>query len=198
MATELTSRPDGRMQVVEALQQRGLLLLDIDDVLCMSQPFGGYHARGALWRPADEPRDIWEKLFHPKAVAATQELMRKCRPRVVLTTSWLAILDRQHFVEVFLRTGLEAVAEALHEYWDAPANLGETRHAAISKWLTAHHRGEPLLILDDLQSGESLVESEWSAAGHQILCEPERGFHAGLLPKAMQALRTPYVKPAWW
>jgi len=180
------------------LTPRGILLLDIDDVLCLSQPFGGYQARGALWRPSEAPRDIWEKLFHPPAVAALQQLMQECAPEVVLTTSWLCIMDRQHFVEVFQRTGLGAVAESLHAQWDAPANLGESRHSAILKWLEANHRGEPLLVLDDTLSGESLVESIWDAAGHQVLCEVDRGFHAGLLPAAMKALRTPYVKPAWW
>lgn len=181
---------------------RGLLLLDIDDVLCLSNPFSVYHARGALSRPNDEPRDepkdIWKKLFHAEAVAALQELMTQCSPRVVLTSSWLEIMDRQHFVEVFKRTGLGAVAEALHPQGDAPADLGVSRQVAIARWLEAHHQGEPLLILDDLRSGESLVESEWDAAGHQILCEADRGFHRGLLPDAIRALRTPYVKPAYW
>ncbi|WP_349742938.1 HAD domain-containing protein [Roseateles cavernae] len=186
------------MQAVDLSPRRGLLLLDIDDVLCLSQPFGGYHARGALWHPAEAPKDLWEKLFHPPAVVAMQELMSACRPQVVLTSSWLAIMDRQHFVEVFRRTGLGAVAEALHPNWAAPQNRGVSRHDAISKWLEVNHRGEPILILDDQLSGESLVESEWDAAGHQILCEVDVGFHPGLLTKAMLALRKPYVKPAWW
>jgi len=177
---------------------RGLLLLDIDDVLCQSQPFGGYHALGALWRPSEEPKDIWEKLFHPPAVAALQHLMRECAPQVVLTTSWLCIMDRQHLVEVFQRTGLSAVAESLHAQWAAPQDLGVSRHGAISKWLEGNHRGEPLLILDDTLSGESLIDSVWDAGGHQLLCEVDIGFHAGLLPAAIKALRTPYVKPAWW
>lgn len=187
------------MQAVET-SPRGLLLLDIDDVLCLSKPFGGNHARSALWYPDDEPepKDIWKRLFDGGAVVALQELMTECRPLVVLTSSWLEIMDRQHFVEVFKRTGLGAVAEALHPHWDAPADLGISRQVAISRWLEAHHQGEPLLILDDLRSGESLIESEWCAAGHQILCEVDRGFHRGLLPAAVRALRTPYVKPAYW
>jgi hypothetical protein len=185
------------MQAEDTLQ-RGLLLLDIDDVLCLSNPFGVYHARGALSRPNDEPKDIWKKLFHADAVGALQELMTQCRPNVVLTSSWLEVFDRQQFVEVFKLTSLGAVAEALHPHWDAPADLGVSRQVAIARWLEAHHQGEPLLILDDLRSGESLVESEWDAAGHQILCEVDQGFHQGLLPAAIRALRTPYVKPAYW
>lgn len=177
---------------------RGVLLLDIDDVLCLSNPFGVYNARGALSRPDDEPNDIWKTLFQPEAVGALQELMAQCRPNVVLTSSWLEIMERKQFVEVFKRTGLEAVADNLHIHWDAPADLGVSRQAAISMWLEAHHHGEPLLILDDLRSGESLVESEWDAAGHQILCEVDRGLHRGLLPAAIRALRTPYVKPPYW
>lgn len=185
------------MQAIESAQ-RGLLLLDIDDVLCLSNEFAGYHARGALWRPADEPADFWKKLFDADAVQALHELMLECSPQVVVTSSWLTLMDRPHFVKVFERTGLEALAASLHEHWAAPAGLGVSRHDAISTWLKANHHGEPLLILDDLQSGESLVESEWDAAGHQILCEVGRGFHAGLLPQAMKALRTPYIQPLWW
>jgi HAD domain in Swiss Army Knife RNA repair proteins len=178
--------------------QQGSLILDLDDTLCLSNPYGGYHARAALLRPAEAPRDIWVKLFHRAAVDALQELMAVARPKVALSTSWLAIMDRPHFVEVFRRTGLGALAESFHEHWDIQQNLGVSRHDAISAWLEAHHRGEPLLILDDPTSGESLIESVWDAAGHQILCEVDRGFHAGLLPKAIEALRTPYVKPLWW
>lgn len=188
------------MQAAVETSPRGLLLLDIDDVLCLSKPFDGYHALSALWRPDDETelKDIWKKLFEKEAVVALQELMTECRPLVVVTSSWLEIMDREHFVEVFKRTRLEAVAENLHTHWYAPADSGVSRQVAISSWLEAHHRGEPLLILDDQRSGESLVESEWDAAGHQILCEVDQGFHQGLLPKAMWALRTPYVKPTYW
>lgn len=181
-----------------APSQQGVLILDLDDTLCLSNPYGGYQARSALWRPAEEPKDIWEKLFSRDAVEALRELMLATRPRVALSTSWLAIMDRQHFVEVFNRTGLGVVAESFHEHWDIPQNLGVSRRDAIARWLEAHHSTEPLLILDDPASGESLIESVWDAAGHQILCEVDRGFHAGLLPKAIQALQTPYVKPLWW
>lgn len=177
---------------------RGLLLLDIDDVLCLSQPFAVYHARAALWRAADEPANIWETLFNPKSVAALGELMQVCRPQVVITSSWLGVLDRQHFAEVFQRTGLAVVADALHKNWKAAPSPEGSRHEAISRWLEDNHRGEPLLILDDVMSGEGLIDSEWHAAGHQILCEIDRGFHSGLLPTAIQALRTPYLKPEWW
>lgn len=182
------------MQAVAAPSARGLLMLDIDDVLCLSQPYGGFHVRNAFYSPSRAPHDLWERLFHPEAVAALQELMRECRPLVVITSSWLSILDREHFIEVFRKTGLGEVADSLHESWDAPQNFGVSRRDAIAAWLVVHHRGEPLLILDDLLSGESLVESAWAEAGHQILCEVGRGFHQGLLAEATRALQTPYQR----
>lgn len=197
MTTPSSATTNFHTQAIENFP-RGLLLLDIDDVLCLSNPRGGYRARSALLRPKDETRDFWKQLFDVEAVRALQELMMECQPQVVLTTSWLAFMEREHFVEVFKLTGLDAVAEALHRYWNAPADLGVSRHAAISRWLEAHHRGEPLLILDDTLSGESLIESEWDAAGHQILCDAGRGFNRELLPTAIRALRTPYLKPAFW
>lgn len=192
----LSSNANDNTKAVETIP-RGLLLLDIDNVLCLANSSAGYRARAALSRP-DDKDEIWKTLFDREAVRALHELMIECRPQVVLTSSWLEMMERQHLIEVFKRTGLGAVAEALHPHWDAPAELGVSRHAAISRWLEAHHRGEPLLILDDLQSGESLLESEWEAAGHQILCAVDRGFHRALLPTAIRALRTPYVRPVYW
>ena len=174
------------------------LLLDIDDVLCLSAPYGGRHAQRAVHQPERAPADLWQKLFHTEAVQALNELMEECQPRVVITSSWLSILDRPHFIEIFKKTGLEQVAVLLHEHWDAPRDLGVSRHDAIDNWLKQHHCGEPFLILDDFQSGESLVDCMWHEAGNVVLCHVDGGFNRGLLTVAKRALQNPFRKPEWW
>jgi len=171
------------------------LMLDLDDVLCINAQYGGTHAHLAAYRPSQASSDLYHRVFEAGAVAALNQLMVEFRPQVVMTTSWLSLLpDRGHFVDLFNRTGLPLVAQALHDNWDAPTNRGESRLAAIDRWLGLHHAGQPLLILDDEESGSSLVGSSHHRAGRVILCEVNRGFHVGLLDAARIALRTPYRK----
>jgi len=99
---------------------RPTLFLDADDVLCPNTPFGGLHVQRALARPHEAPSDLFERLFSTEAVDVLNQLLEEFSPRVVLTTSWLSMLDRPHFIEVFNRCRLPRVATALHAHWDAP------------------------------------------------------------------------------
>lgn len=176
------------MPAVDPGVQQGTLLLDIDDTLCLNDPFGCLHARLALMRPWELPSDIWDRLFSLEAVEVLNELMAERKPRVVITSSWLALFERAHFVEVFKRVGLPAVGASLHEAWAAPQNRGTSRLDSISAWMKQHHCGEPFLLLDDFQSGESLVGSDWEKAGNVVLCAVGDGFRRNHLPAALRAL----------
>lgn len=175
--------------------ESSLLVLDLDDVLCMNEPYGGLHAHHAAYNPGQVPPDLYNTLFRREAVDALNVLLDEREPRIVLATTWLALLQRQHFVDLFRLTGLERVGTNLHAVWDAPADRGVSRLAAIDRWLQRNHRGEPYLVLDDLESGESLIGSRHAKAGRAVFCEVGRGFHAGLLPAALKALRTPVDRP---
>ena len=109
------------------------------------------------------------------------------------------MLAREDFIEIFCRTGLQKVAAALHAHWDAPSNRGTSRAEAIDAWLARYHEeGQPVLILDDVSSGESLVGSFHESCGRAVLCEVDRGLNVGYLSLARQVLRRPYVHSQPW
>lgn len=172
---------------------RPTLFLDVDDVLCPNAPFGGLHVQRALARPDEAPPDIFERLFSREAVDVLNDLLEEFSPRIVLTTSWLSMLDRRHFVDVFSRCRLPRVASALHEYWDAPTNRGTSRLQAIEKWLERHHQGQPILVLDDIQSGESIIDSFLHTSGRAVLCGATGCLQRRHLATARGALLRPYL-----
>jgi hypothetical protein len=161
---------------------RPLLFLDFDDVICINSTYGGYD----VFAP-DPPADLCEKLWHPPAIQTLLAIIDEHRPAVVITTSWLRLMDRAGFEELFRRTGLHAVADSLHPAWEAPPGTG-TRLDAIERWLAAHHAGEPLVVLDDKWSGTGLPGSWLDRAGCVVLCTVCIGLHAGHLPAVRAAL----------
>src|SRR4051812_21856616 len=161
-----------------------LLFLDIDDVICVNDPYGGLDVISA-----SPPPDLHARLFHRPAVEALLAIVQEHRPVVVMTTSWIRVLDRAAFHDLFLRTGLAHVARAFHPVaWHAPAAPGQTRLQAIDAWLASHHRGEALVVLDDSVSGTGLAGSHLDAAGRVVLCELRVGLHAGHLDVVRRAL----------
>ncbi|MDM0010547.1 HAD domain-containing protein [Variovorax sp. J22G73] len=146
---------------------RPILFLDLDDVLCLNDPYGGYDVLAG-----GVPDGLWETLFHAPAVKTLLRVIDAYQPAVVLTTSWLRFLDRRGFEELFMRTGLAKVAAALHPTaWEAPQNRGRSRLEAIEAWMSAHHNGEPFVILDDTLSGTGLARSRFDRCGAVVLCE---------------------------
>ncbi|MDC8786312.1 HAD domain-containing protein [Roseateles koreensis] len=173
------------------------VFLDIDGVVCPNLPFGGMHVYRALYRLEDAAPDLYERLFAPEAIEVLNVLAEQFKPRFVLTTTWLALLDRHHFVDVFGRCGLSQVASSLHEQWDAPTNRGVTRLEAIKRWLEQHHNGEAILVLDDVESGESLQGSTLETAGRVVLCDVDGCLRRSHLEAARSALRRPiYQRPS--
>lgn len=160
-----------------------ILFLDFDDVICINSVYGGYDVMAP-----DPPADLWEKLFHPPAVATLLQIVEEHRPQVVITTSWLRFLTRESLETILRKTALGPVADALHHEWKAPQDDGRDRLLAIEKWLQAHYRGEPLVILDDEASGTGLRGSTLDKAGCVILCRENVGLHQGHLPKVALAL----------
>jgi hypothetical protein len=194
MSTE-RSRDEGRLTSGAALERFlrtgnavGLptLFLDLDDVVCLSNPYGGYDAF-QTFNP--RPGDLFERLWHPPAAEALRELVNEHQPKIVITSSWLIMSDqRAAFVELFRQTGLSAVAERMHDAWEAPADRGMTRLKAIERWLATHYRGEPLAVLDDNVSGTGLRGSRLDRAGCVVLCQQDVGLHRGHLPLVRRAL----------
>jgi hypothetical protein len=111
--------------------------------------------------------------------------------QLVLTTSWLRFLPREGFEQLFSKTGLEVLSTSLHDAWEVPQNRGETRAQAIDRWLAAHHRGEPYLILDDELSGTGLRHSVHDQLGRLVLCKE----CVGLLQEHKSAIRAALARP---
>ena len=89
---------------------------------------------------------------------------------------------------LFTMAGLELLNESQHDDWEAPPNRGETRAQAIDRWLAAHHRGEPYVILDDELSGTGLSRSVHEKRGRLVLCKEAVGLHRGHLALIRAAL----------
>lgn len=162
--------------------QRPLLFLDLDDVLCFVSGPEAFQTPAGPW--------------HATAVEALHAILATHHPRVVLTTGWLRLLTRRQFEALFRSTGLSELANALHEqHWDAPAIAGKSRLIAIEKWLVAHHRGEPLVVLDDEMSGTELRDSWLDRGGRVVWCELGVGLHKGHLTAVADALRSGVTLP---
>jgi hypothetical protein len=162
---------------------RPLVFLDFDDVLCVNSLYGGYDVLAP-----NPPAEMWGQLFHAPAVQTLQGIVDEFAPRMVITTSWLRFMERQGFEQLFGRTGLGFVADSLHEAWEAPQDRGTTRPAAVERWLSVHHKGEPFVVLDDIASGTGLAGSALDKHGRVVLCQVGVGLHRGHLSKVRGAL----------
>lgn len=171
---------------------RPTIFADADDVICVNKTYGFYDVLAVGPKPAD----LFEKLFDPTAAGTLRRLVSEHSPRIVLTTSWLRFLDRAGFEQLFDATGLEVVAAALHDHWDAPQNRGQTRFDAIDTWLKAHHGGEPIVILDDRLSGTGLADSRLRS--YVAWCDLGVGLGAGHIEavRSILAKRPPRSRPA--
>ncbi|HRD95738.1 MAG TPA: HAD domain-containing protein [Rubrivivax sp.] len=159
---------------------RPLLFLDFDGVLCYGRGYDSYNVN-----PLAPPVDLWvdESARILLAVVASH------RPRVVITSSWQRVLDREQLAQLLRATGLSLVADALHsQHWAAPQADSESRHRAVERWLYAHYDGGPIAVLDDSLSGTGLRGSALDLAGGVVLCEPSRGLTADRIDELLAAL----------
>ena len=169
---------------------RPLLFLDFDDVICLNDPYGGYD----VFAP-DRPHDLWERLWAPRSVAVLREVVAAHNPEVVLTTSWLRLMDRDGFDALFAMTGLAFLGSALHQYWEAPQDRGGTRLQAVERWLHAHYEGQALVVLDDPLSGTGLRGSQLDRMSAVILCQVAQGLLPSHVPLIAAAFTEASVLP---
>ncbi|MFP8833906.1 HAD domain-containing protein [Hydrogenophaga sp. XSHU_21] len=171
-----------------AMSNRPIILLDFDDVVVLNQPggFGGYDVLAP-----NPPPELWSRLFHAPATQVLVEAVCEHQAQLVLTTSWLRFLPRDGFEQLLAKTGLAVLSASLHDAWEAPQNRGETRAEAIDRWLAAHHRGEPYVILDDELSGTGLHRSVHDKRGRLVLCKE----NVGLQREHVAAIRASLARP---
>jgi hypothetical protein len=181
-----------------------VLFLDIDDVLCLSSPYGGYDAIEAVNGRRSNPTAIYRKLFEPRA----QDVLGRLHDtmdgqlRYVVSSTWRECLDREQMSEMFRKGGLAFVAGALHsaERWCTPCKFNRSRRVdEIAAWLDRHHTGQPFAILDDMLSGASLLPA-LTIPGHPfggrvVLCRENVGLSDEHVQPLIDALGRPPAMP---
>ncbi|HAL37828.1 MAG TPA: hypothetical protein DCP03_06790 [Polaromonas sp.] len=164
-----------------------VLFLDIDDVLCLSDPFGGFDAIDAIRSKHPRPELVFRHLFHLPAVDVLKSVHEKleCWVRYVITSTWRQHLTRSQFSEIMRRSGLGFVADNLERKgrWSTVVWPERTRLNEIAEWLQRHGKGEPFVVVDDTFSGQALATARQYADGpfHRriVLCDE----NVGLLPE---------------
>lgn len=165
---------------------RPLLFLDLDDVLCLSRPYGGYDVAQPVW-----PDDLLALLWHRPALDVLEPLVAEFNPRVVVTSSWLRLMLLSSLGSLLQASGAPWLANAFHPEGEALQSSGRTRLDAIDAWLVLHHRGEPYVILDDQLSGTGLSRSQHDRAGRLVMCDVGVGLLPAHAARIRWALRTP-------
>ena len=139
-----------------------VLFLDLDDVLCINSPCGGFDAIAAVNGRHVNPAWVYQRLFEPGAVSALKQIHDEmgAAVRYVISSTWRESFSRAQLDVVFRRAGLGFVADRLHaeETLRTPPKVGRSRRIdEIAQWLDHYHQGHPFAILDDTHSGASQI-----------------------------------------
>ena len=137
------------------------LFLDIDDVVCLNAPYGGFDVILAVNGRHDDPAAVYRQVFDPCAREVLERIHdgMEGRLRYVISSTWREMLDREQMCKVFRKGGLGFVAASTEagERWCTPLKVGrQQRVDEIAAWLDRHHQGEPFAVVDDVYSGASL------------------------------------------
>jgi hypothetical protein len=183
-------------------EEKGLpiVFLDIDDVLCLNNPYGGSDALEAVNGRHADPDSVLREIFaaEPKRVLERVHKEMGGQLRYVISSSWRQVFSREQIECVFRTADVGFVAVDLHEKWETPSGLRKTdRIAEIESWLQRNHQGEPFVVLDDDYSGTSLSgideELRHPLAARVVLCPVGVGLTVEHLPTILDALRRPFA-----
>lgn len=170
-------------------QRRPLVFLDIDDVLCVDRTLNTRQVSAALAGDVTVNADeVWKHIFHAAAVENLRQLHAEYGPDYVVSSSWTLHLSREQLCATFQLTGLDFVAENLHQFWCCPRDEGSCRLWEIEAWLDTHlpKGAMPFVIIDDVISGGSLVGSDLET--HTVFCNASAGFMYPQLQAARKIL----------
>jgi hypothetical protein len=164
-----------------------IVFLDIDDVLCLSRVVGVEDAAAAMHGNQPLPVDVFELLFHQRAVTALHRLHEQLQGKVryVVTSAWRRRLSRGEFAPILNCGGLGFVAAALdvRDRWCTSSMPEATRRDEVMSWLDAQGAGERFAVLDDMRSGASLAGAA-GLKGRVVLSDEG----VGLLPEHVEPL----------
>ena len=199
--------------------------LDLDDVLCLRSPYGGFDAIAAVTGLHFDAARVYLELFDPSATEALHRVHDEmgAAMRYVISSTWRESFSRVQLEIVFRHAGLAFVADHLQEGegWRTPPKFGRSRRIdEIAQWLERHHKSEPFAVLDDTHSGASLGPALWPVdlpassaspnvpmpalsgtepphpfAGRVVLCQENIGLTREHVPFIVEALRRAVSKP---
>lgn len=187
------------MSALVFVERDPLLFMDIDDVMCLSAPYGGIHAGFAVNDRLEDPSDVWARVFTAESKAALAQVDAAVgrRLRYVISSTWRMTFDRHQMVSIFEATGLDFVAERLEpgSRWCTPSVYGSDRASEIALWLKRHHQGEAYAVVDDDFSGRRLIEAVKQGApqfiDRLVICQERVGLLERHVPELVTALRRP-------
>ena len=184
------------------------VMLDLDDVLCMSKPWGGFDAIAVVEGRHPDPTVVYRDLFLRSAVGALKEIHGQMAGdvRYVISSTWRESFTRPALEGVFRQSGLGFVADALvvGDRWRTPLPSGNSRRIdEIAEWLDRHHQGEPFAIIDDTWSGASMASvlgptepaRPHPFAERVVLCQENVGLTDAHVSFVVAALRRGVVMP---
>jgi hypothetical protein len=183
----------------EAPREWPVVVLDLDDVLCVNEHFGGLDALDALRGKRVDAEEVYARLWSPMAMTIMRAVHERFagRLRFVISSTWRLHFTRAQLRDVMRRSGLGFVAgrmEPLHR-WATPHLPGQSRAHEVLAWLRQHHRGEPYVVIDDDHSGSELRRYAGPGAEmlHRrvVLCQEWLGLGPVHVPRIVAALRTP-------
>jgi hypothetical protein len=173
------------------MDRRPIIFLDMDDVLVISREYTSFQVL-AIFKLGDLDSwpELWTGLIFAEARANLWTLHQEFWPQYVISSSWANYLSRKQMQELFRRTNLEFIADNLHEGWTTPKSEGASRTDEIEGWLRKYRESsQPLLVIDDDNSGWSLLDSFFGRQDLVVLCKPWIGFVADKLAEAQRLLQ---------
>lgn len=173
---------------------RPIVFLDIDDVLAISSEFTSYQVIATFKSgDLDSWPELWSGLILAEARANLVALHSEFWPQYVVSSSWSNYLTREQMREVFRRSDLEFVADNMHKHWTTPKGTGPSRLGEIENWIAkSRQQAQPVLVLDDHESGRALRDSSLDESGYVVLCEPWIGFVTEKFIDAQRLLRAQF------
>ena len=179
---------------------RPIIFLDIDDVIAVNPEYSG--AAIANWFSSNlhsDETDFWKKVFLPEAQNNLFLLHTAFYPQYGVSSSWCNYLTLKQIKIVFRRTVFDFVEENLHKNWRTPRLMQSGRLSEIQSWISNFLKvSQPVLILDDVESGWNLVDSTFDKKGQVVSCEPMIGFVEPKLRTAIDILQTQIQVDSMW
>jgi hypothetical protein len=158
---------------------RPIFFLDIDDVLCLNEPYSGFDVVQAVRGKRTDADTVLARSFSegPLAVLRAIHDVLPDGATYVVSSSWRLHLTRAELDKVFRAAGAAFVADGMlgPDHWATPEMVRGGRADEIRAWLDVHHRGEAFVILDDNVSGDDLskksMDDKHEIAQRLVLCE---------------------------